>query len=216
MYYALYNHQSFSLIVFTLCYAAETFFVHSSVMRQMQAGTRRFCEIPISHTCTICTDTQTQPPCTYNRDTHTCMHVCYSSVKTHALHIHTQMLWVSDLWQPVISLNPFIMFLFSFPLFGEKGECKQEFRYTKKNTQPQAEKTRAGNFWEKEGHLCAEGTHVCIAIWHEKERLHCSCDCVLYINVCVLAVLSLTHADQWEQGSALCRSLGSLRSNSLQ
>lgn len=48
------------------------------------------------------------------------------------------------------------MFLFSFPLFGEKGECKQEFRHTKKNTQPQAEKTRAGNFWEEEGHLCAD------------------------------------------------------------
>lgn len=72
------------------------------------------------------------------------------------------------------------MLLFSFPpVWGKKkGECKQEFRHTKKNTQPQAEKTRAGNFWGEEGRLCAEGTHVCIAIWREEERRHCSDDCV--------------------------------------
>lgn len=51
------------------------------------------------------------------------------------------------------------MFLFSFPLFGEKGEYKQEFRRTKKNTQPQAEKTRAGNFGGGRGHMCV------VAIW---------------------------------------------------
>lgn len=58
------------------------------------------------------------------------------------------------------------MFLFFFPLFGEKGECKQEFRHTKKNTQPQAKKTRAGSFCEDGGEggtVCAEGMHVYIA-----------------------------------------------------
>lgn len=47
------------------------------------------------------------------------------------------------------------MFLFSFALFGGKGECKQEFRHTKKNTQPQAEKTRTGTLVCVCGRMCA-------------------------------------------------------------
>lgn len=103
------------------------------------------------------------------------------------------------------------MFLFSFPLFGEKGECKQEFRHAKKNTRPQAEKTRAGNFWDMRtcAWLFSKKMRDCIA--HVIALHACICEHGCVVCVCVLALLPLAHADQWTEGSFLCGSLGSLR-----
>lgn len=191
--------------MFTLYYAAEAFCVHSSVMRWGQAGKKRgFVRFSsLTHALHV----HLHNPCALAcRQTHSYMHTRVSLLykNTCTSHTHTETLWVSELWQPVISFNPFIMFLFSFPLFGEKGECKQEFRYTKKNTQPQAEKTRDGNFLEEEGHLCAETfVHRCLARRRETVLFIWLC----YIYVCVTVVLPLAHADQWTKGSSLCRSL---------
>lgn len=45
--------------------------------------------------------------------------------------------------------NPFILFMLSFAWLGQKVECKQEFRYTMKNTQPRAGKISNGIFGKR-------------------------------------------------------------------
>ena len=68
------------------------------------------------------------------------------------------------------------MFLFSFPSVLGEGECKQEFRNTKKNTQLKAEKTRAGKFVGVWGGGGGGAVHVHAG---EPECLwECACTCM--------------------------------------
>lgn len=135
------------MVTFCICMLFtwyEAFCIHSSFW------------ILMSHTCTKCAQTSA----------HLYVHTDVSLLCTDTCtpHIHAQTLWVPGLWQPVISFNPFIMFLFSFPLFGgKKVNANRNSGTLKKNTQPQAEKTRAGSFWE-EGHLCM---NMCMAVWQK-------------------------------------------------
>lgn len=93
---------------------------------------------------------------------------------------HTQTHWVSEPWQPVISFNPFIMFLFSFPLFGGK-------RWMQTGIVAHKGKHAALGWENKSRDTCVQ-MHFCIAIWQEEERPHCSCVCVCaYMRVCVSA-----------------------------
>lgn len=66
---------------------------------------KRFCQLLMCHTC-VCPP----PPAVFS---HTLVraHTSLTSLQTHV--------WASELWQPVISFNPFIMFLFCFLLFAE-------------------------------------------------------------------------------------------------
>lgn len=72
-----------------------------------QAGEKKVLSAPhVPHVC--------PPPHPPAVSIHTLVraHASLTLLLTHA--------WVSELWQPVILFNPFIVFLFSFPLFAEK------------------------------------------------------------------------------------------------
>lgn len=132
---------------------------------------------------------------------HACIHMVFSpknKMQTHSQthkHTHSQThtratFLDSELRQPIISFNPFIMFLFSFPpVWGKKKvNANRNSGIQRKTHSLRLRKQEQGIFWGEEGRLCAEGTHVCIAIWREEERRHCSDDCVtcMYMWVCYL------------------------------
>lgn len=156
-----------------------------------------------------------------------CIHMFFYSIKacacvrarTHThTHSHTCLLLVSEHRQPIISFNPFIMFLFSFPLVwgGEKVNANRNSGIQRKTHSLRLRKQEQGIFGKRRDTRVLR-VRLCASLFGKEKRggivrmivLHtCVCECV----VCVVSStrwsvdrgghLSVSHGILWGQTAA--------------
>lgn len=120
-----------------------------------------------------------------------CIHYSFWILMCHTcnkcVHTRTQTLWVSELWQPVISFNPFIMFLFSFPLFGgKKVNANRNSGTLRKTHSLRLRKQEQGVFGKRDTYV-----RTCAWLFNKKMKVCIGHVTVLHACLCERGVWSL-------------------------
>lgn len=131
---------------------------------------------------------------------------------------HESHLLDSELRQPIISFNPFIMFLFSFPpVWGKKRWMQTGIPAYKEKHTASGWENKSREFLGRGGTLVCRG-YACVHRYLARRREAALFRWLRYMHVyvSVLSASSLAHADQWTEGSSLCQSRDPLRSDGCQ
>lgn len=133
---------------------------------------------------------------------HACIHMVFSpknKMQTHSQthkHTHSQThtratFLDSELRQPIISFNPFIMFLFSFPpVWGKKRWMQTGIPAYKEKHTASGWENKSREFFGERRDACVPRVRMCASLFGEKKRggivqmiaLHaCICECVICV-----------------------------------